>query len=286
MAVALARQEDIGRSDSHVSLPLKGPWLGILGGTALFVLAVGALLARALTPQGVRAFFDLLRPLEPLAVVILYAVLILVSYIVELVYNIIFVLMERLTAGRLNQTPLQLPQRPPLTIPEEQPDLSALMLYFDPIRMACAVALFALVLLVLALSLNRLRKPDRTDDNESRESVPVALDFNPLRRLRDLFRRPHLTLDEGGIASIRRIYANLTRLAAQRGFPRRDAVTPYEFVGELRAAFPDAELEERAITEAYVRVHYGEQQPTAEEIRRVRDAWERIKAQISGARRP
>jgi hypothetical protein len=285
LAVALARQEDIGRNDAHVSLPLKGPWLGILAGTALLVLTLGALLARALTPQGVRALLELLRPLEPLLVVILYAVLILVSFLVELVYNIIFALMQSLTNGRINQTPLQLPQRPPLTVPEEQPDLSGLMLYFDPLRMACAVTLLVLVLLGLALSLNRLRKPNRTDDNESREDVPIALDLNPFRRLRNLFRRPHITLDEGGIASIRRIYANLARLAAQRGFPRRDAETPYEFVSELRSAFPDGEPEERAITEAYVRVHYGEHQPSEVEVKQVMDAWQRIKAQNSGARK-
>ena len=281
MAVALARQEDIGRNDSHVSLPLKGPWLGILTGTALMVLALGALLARALTPQGLRALLELFRPLEPLAVVLLYVVLVLVSYLVELVYNVIFALMQRFTRGNLNPPPLQLPERPPLNITQDQPDLSALMLYFDPIRMACAVTLFALVLLGLAYSMNRLHKPNRTDDNESRESVPISIDLNPFRRLRDWLRRPRITLDDGGIASIRRIYANMARLAAQRGFPRREAETPYEFVRELRAAFPDVEFEERTITEAYVRVRYGEYEPSAAEIGQVKDAWERIKGQKS-----
>src|SRR5205814_8991994 len=139
----------------------------------------------------------------------------------------------------------------------------------------------ASLLLGLAFSMNRLRKPTRTDDHESRENVPGSIDWNPLRRLRDWLRRPRIGLDEGGIASIRRIYANMARLAAQRGFPRRDAETPYEFVRELRAAFPDVEFEERTITEAYVRVHYGEHEPSAAEIEQVQDAWVRIKGQKS-----
>ncbi len=277
LAVALARQEDIGRTDSHISLPLKGPWLAILAGSALLVIALGALLSLFLTPQGVRALFDVLRPLEPLAVVVLYAVLILVSYIVELLYNFVFAIMQRLMNGNGAVSPLQLPPRAPLPDQQEPPDLSTLMLYFDPIRMVCAVTLFALVLLGLALSLNRLKKPNRTDGNESRESVPISLDLNAFKRLRNLFRRPHIELDESGVASIRRIYANLTRLAAQRGYPRREAETPYEFVRALRAAFPAAEFEERTITEAYVRVHYGEHEPSAEEIKQAKEAWQKIK---------
>jgi len=103
---------------------------------------------------------------------------------------------------------------------------------------------------------------------------PSALVTRPAKAAK----KKRIEFDDGGVASIRRIYANLTRLAAQRGFPRRDAETPYEFIRGLRAAFPDAEFEERAITDAYVRVHYGEHDPTAEELQQVRVAWERIRA--------
>jgi hypothetical protein len=86
-------------------------------------------------------------------------------------------------------------------------------------------------------------------------------------------------VDDSDVASIKRIYANLVRLAARRGFPRREAETPYEFMGELRETLPSATAEERAITDAYVRVHYGEQSPAAEEVAQVKEAWKKIRAE-------
>lgn len=279
LAVALARQEDVGRSQSNVSLPLKGSWLVVLAGSALLVLALGILLASLLTPQGVRALFDLLKPIEPLLVLLLYLVLLVISFFVELVYNVVLWLLQRFGMSNAGRPPVPTPPRPPILTPQEATDFSAFAAYWDPIRVACAVLLFAGVLLMLALSLNQLQKRQREAGNETRESVPVSVELNPFRRLRNLFRRPHVEFDDSGIASIRRIYANLVRLATQRGFPRREAETPYEFMRELRAALPGVELEERAITEAYVRVHYGEYEPTPDEVARIREAWERIKGQ-------
>ncbi|MEP7200302.1 MAG: DUF4129 domain-containing protein [Chloroflexota bacterium] len=277
LAVALARQEDVGRSESAVSLPLKGPWLGILVGSVMLVLGLAALLALVLTPQGVRAIFDLFRPLEPLVVIILYVLLLLISYVIEFIYALITFFIQRFINPNMQLPPLALPQRPPLDTAQHPDDFAALAMFWDPLRTICAVVLVGGVLLLLALSLNNMQKRNRQRGNETRESVPVSLDLNPFKRLRDWLRRPQFQFDESDVASIRRIYANLVRLAAERGYPRREAETPYEFMRDLREAFPEVVPEERAITEAYVRVHYGERSPTAEEMQQVRDAWERIK---------
>jgi hypothetical protein len=273
VSVALARQEDVGRGEAQRSLPLKGPWLAILAGSAAAVLGLGILLSLIVTPQGLLAFLSLFKPLTPLVIVILYVLLTIIALLVQLLYAIVTWLVAVFRGSGANQLLPNLQPPPPALIPQ---DLEAMTIP-EPVQMGCSVLLFIGLLLLLAWSLNRLQRRPHNDDNVTRESVPVSVGWDPLKKLRDWFKRkPVIELDES-VATIRRIYANLARLAAQRGFPRADAETPYEFMRDLRAAFPGAEPDERAITEAYVRVHYGEQDPSHEEVARVRAAWERIK---------
>jgi hypothetical protein len=78
--------------------------------------------------------------------------------------------------------------------------------------------------------------------------------------------------------SIRNIYANTARLAGQRGFPRHPARTPFEYLPDLMAAFPGADSEVTAITEAYVGVHYGELPSSREELAELRAAFDRLRS--------
>ena len=78
--------------------------------------------------------------------------------------------------------------------------------------------------------------------------------------------------------SIRRIYAAVSALAAERGYPRPAARTPYEHLGVLRQAFPDHEAQVLMITEAYVNVHYGEVPETPEALAEIRAAWQELRA--------
>jgi hypothetical protein len=77
-------------------------------------------------------------------------------------------------------------------------------------------------------------------------------------------------------ASIRYIYANLLRWAAERGSARQDWQTPYEFLTTLRGAFPTLDGEMQSVTDAYVRSHYGQVPDTEAELQKIRSCWERI----------
>jgi hypothetical protein len=79
--------------------------------------------------------------------------------------------------------------------------------------------------------------------------------------------------DEYSLISIRKTYASLVRLASASGFPREQSQTPYEYVCALLQAFPENAPEIRLITEAYVRVHYGERSFPPHYVQRVREAW-------------
>jgi hypothetical protein len=76
--------------------------------------------------------------------------------------------------------------------------------------------------------------------------------------------------------TIRRIYAQMTRLAAEQGYPRTASETPYEYEETARRAFPSAEAEVHAITRAYVAAHYGQVPDSEAELREIRACWKRL----------
>ena len=88
--------------------------------------------------------------------------------------------------------------------------------------------------------------------------------------------------------TVRRIYANLVRLATEAGYPRPKAQTPYEYLVTLAEAFPDNADEVTVITEAYVGAHYGQLPDSRQELERIRACWERVQTQNAGRkqRRP
>jgi len=75
---------------------------------------------------------------------------------------------------------------------------------------------------------------------------------------------------------IRRIYAQLMDLCAELNSPRPDATTPLEFLPELGKLFSDQTEALRLLTEAYVRVRYGELPENYAEIQAVETAWQAI----------
>lgn len=77
--------------------------------------------------------------------------------------------------------------------------------------------------------------------------------------------------------SVRRIYAAMTALAAERGYPRPAARTPYEHLWALRRAFPGCEEQVEQITEAYVAAHYGQVPETREALGEIQAAWAQVR---------
>ena len=81
--------------------------------------------------------------------------------------------------------------------------------------------------------------------------------------------------------SIRKMYASVIDMAEEAGYPRDQAETPYEHTRILYQAFPGGDDAVDAITEAYVRVHYGEVPDTREEMDQLRRYYRELQAAVT-----
>jgi hypothetical protein len=76
--------------------------------------------------------------------------------------------------------------------------------------------------------------------------------------------------------TVRRIYRDLLHAAARMGVRRQPWQTPLEFLPALKSQFPDFGEEVAEITQAYLRVHYGEMKDHQVGLERLQACWKRI----------
>ena len=81
-------------------------------------------------------------------------------------------------------------------------------------------------------------------------------------------------IDWRAAITIRRIYTQMSQLAADLDTPREKNETPYEYLARLFTLWPNHENEARLITRAFVKVRYGELPESPEEFEAIKGAWE------------
>jgi hypothetical protein len=143
----------------------------------------------------------------------------------------------------------------------------------------------AVLLSFVLLFLGRVRAEPSRDEAEEEHAEEVTLGGATLGRgvrwLRDmagLVRRFGLSRQLLAAISVQNIYANLCRLARQRGFPRHPAQPPDDYLPDLAQAFIGWEEALARITAAYMQVHYGDQPLTTAELARIRQDYQRVRA--------
>ncbi len=268
IALALARIEEVA---GDVRL---GPrWGATLLGAAALVLLLGLLLAQFFTFETARIFWLLLAPIGMALGLLLVLFAIPAGYIAEWLVNLLkptLTQFGQMLEGLQNLALLDSEVGEPAR--ESVPTLP----FLEPL-FRTALMLMALLVVgrLIARALDRrLRQIEENtyarealgwDDDAAR----VALDSPKPRAPRPRVR--HIAAE-----TIRRMYAALVARAAAAGLPRRIAETPYEFLPRLAQTFPEHTDDLRAITEAYVAVHYGELDAPVEQVNRVRAAWRRV----------
>lgn len=149
--------------------------------------------------------------------------------------------------------------------------------------------LFVLLAIVVALGLvllflDRIRiKPGREEaEEESGEEITLGgstlgRGVQWLRDMAGLVRRFGLSRQLLAAISVQNIYANLCRLARQRGYPRRPSQPPDDYLPVLARVFAGQEEALGRITTAYMRVHYGDQPVSAAELLQLRQDYQHVR---------
>jgi hypothetical protein len=283
-ALILTRIAYVGLARGTQKSPYDRRWfLGVLGALGLIILIsgfVGSLLS------GQYAWvLDLVNQIVDWAQVAILFIIGVPAVIVSFILWPLVKWLDALLAGQaINPQSLDTSNMGAYIPPVEQPagGTPPLVIYLTALCFWGGLALLAIFLYMRARRIwidAYVPEPESPEgilgQGEARRLVRQALqdaweDF--LDRLRPVQR--HLAA-----ARIRRIYQELMDLCEARALPRLPARTPLEFLPEMAEVFPASGEDLALITQAYLRVRYGEYPESHEEVDAVEAAWQRVSEQ-------
>ncbi len=287
-AVALARMNEKAYQTTH-SAGRALPWPRF----AQILAMVGAVLASAwalgqlYTPESWRSVIDWFSPLWTLIGVAASQLLLGLAWLLAPLLNAMIALFSMLlaqVAELLVYSPQAEPFVPPEAVELTQLDLDQLIQNWTPIRYGLVAVALALALGLIWIFFARTRGRSMGDEAEEVMAEPLELDGNllqkGLQRLRnwaDLMRRYGVGTQLLAAVSVENIYANVSRMARQRGYPRRQSQPPDEYIAQLVEAFPGCGAELQRITNAYMKVEYGDVPAMEDELTQLREDFNRVK---------
>jgi hypothetical protein len=291
--VAAARIEDVSENSLGIRSPFGLSWLVILFVSVLLVMAASALAAMLFTTDNIALAISRLQPVWSILGRMVHPISLVLGWLLDLV----FVLLVRLFSSALGGRDIS-----SISISTAFDELmssfrnarpSPRLAYLSLLKWVGLAALLLGVLAGIAFTIGRRKEAPEEGQEAEHQTVFAPADLSIEGTLakgwHSLQERLETLLagwrgDAFALETIRQVYASLVRLAAAQGFRRREAETPYEFIGALERAFPGNTGEIRTITEAYVQVHYGMCSVAPEQVRAVRAAWLSIRArQAQGA---
>jgi len=293
VAVALARVDEVSRSPNSSQVGFSGFWIGSSVVAVAVLVLVGAIVAAFFSGGSLQQILSWLSPFLYLVWIVIAGVGALLLLLLEGLLSLFSIDLATLGEGIMDAlrrigefliAPGAEVPAPPGSEAQRPPVLGV-------IQVVVAVGIPVLiVVLVLLASWVRRRRLEREVGDESRESLRsrraagsglramLRAGLERLGELAGLVDRFGLGSRFLAAVSIRRVYANLVRLATREGYPRARSETPFEYLATLRRALPGHEPEVETITQAYVNAHYGEVPDTREELERIRACWERVRA--------
>jgi hypothetical protein len=273
--------------------PFDRRWSISVAGTVGLVILFSGLLSSLLTGRFV-SVLDLIKQFIQLLITVVLFILNIPALIVAFVIWPIIVLINQYLAAHpgnfesLEMLNLDLlgsfTETPAGTTPQILIQLTAICFWFWLVMLAVMLLLRARRAYLTSYKSEPEAPEDILKQGEARRLVRQALQEaweGILDRLRPAQRRM-------AAARIRQIYQDLMDLCAARKMPRQPACTPLEFLPEMAKIFPEGRDDLGVITQAYIRVRYGEYPESVEEVDAVEVAWKRVSelARTSGASRP
>lgn len=291
LAIGLTRVETLGQQPGGRPLPFGNWWLALLTlstagviGLALLVIGLALGIGPEYVVQGLASIIAIvLIPLSLIVTPFLAVLGMLFEWLLEQIHLQDFASLLQTLLARLEGLATEpLPNDPTV---QRSPLVDITVRVAGASKGILTIGIVAVVLIGAIWAINRWQTQRNQTSREKHESIWSGREW--LARLRQRFRNIGQTARQlvrpgaGGFLmalTIRRIYARLQKLAAQRGYPREPAWTPYEYLPILNRCFPGYEAELAHITESYVGIHYGELPETAQELQDIRAAWGRIRA--------
>ena len=284
-AVALARVKEIEKMQSGRSVSLNPKWLLSVILVAFLLILSTTLITFIISGQTMLTVSGWLAPLWQALYAGSVVVFNTIFGLLEPVMQFLFWGVERIISfftpylEQINITPPS-PIELPVIIAPEAEEIVEIETGMKGGLKAINILLMIAIVLAVSLALGRVyRKTEfapRESDlaQNSHAKTPKSTNGFGHRLLNRLgFLRGWRTA-----ASIRRIYQTMCRAAAVSGYPRADADTPFEYLATLAKAWPENQADTRFVTDAYVKVRYGELPESAEELDTIRQAWKRLEA--------
>lgn len=270
-AVGLSRADRLASSRGSARPPFTLQWIAALVLLSGLTVALGLWAGAALRAPSVASALEkaaafLVKGADVLLVILAPFVIVLAE-----AGRALSDLLHRLlgTSLRFPEFP-ELPEAPML--PPVEPGVTPAWLQAYGPLLRIAGTLVVLVLLALAAIRTGRRRSgsaaegleEQVDALEGRLGIGDAVRGfvgTLLGRGRRVLRRRLLAA-----RAVRRLYARLLHLAEAHGVQRDPAKTPLEFQADLLGLFADRPTEVKALTQAYVRVRYGELPESQEEV--------------------
>lgn len=75
-------------------------------------------------------------------------------------------------------------------------------------------------------------------------------------------------------------YQAMIRRSGEKGLPRRNSQTPYEYASTLDTALPEAEDDINTLTSAFIEARYSPRPVQSEQVNLVKSTWERLRKRL------
>jgi hypothetical protein len=280
-AVALIRAEEVEKQHSGLSAAFNPRWLTLVLAAGLLTVFTAGALAIIISGDAAETIVGWLAPIwlaiyfgATVAVItftyVILPLLTVVGFLIQLLVQVMTPVFQ------LWQSLPGLQRQEPLTItPFPTEAVEAISGASTGAKLIIILIMLAVVLMV-ALVLGRLYQQAvvAARDSEFTTAGDDAPDESAVGQR--LLRRLGLLRGWRAAASIRRIYQQMMKAAAAVGYPRAESETPYEYLATLAKAWPENTADTQLITEAYVKVRYGEVPETKEELDQIRRAWQKL----------
>lgn len=287
-AVALARIREKAAGGGSVGRRLPTRRLAQLLLTVGLTVGGMAGLSLMYTPATIKAVVGWLKPVWALLGVLMQPLVQVLMWLIEIVLTWMEWVLRRLMVGMDSTVIDAIRERFSALLPlAQRPGGAGLELppwLLTGLRYTGVLLGILLMLGFVLLSLDKIRARARRDEAEEESEEEITLGGSTMGRglqwLREkagLVRRFGFSRQLLAAISVQNMYANLCRLAGQRGYPRHPAQPPDDYLPVLAEAFGGHHEALDRITAAYMRVHYGDQPVGRADLAQLRNDYDRVR---------